>query len=246
MDLSIIIVNYKSSILLDNCLRSIYSQPSKVATEIIVVDNFSQDESKNKILQEFPTVKWIQMNYNSGFARANNAGIKQASAEIILLLNADTIILDNAIEKCFRNFTSSAYVACSVQLLNPDNSPQISGNYAMRGGVNYLLPLPYLGQLFKYVAGLAGIKKPNIPEAKGIVEVDWINGAFLMFRKNATEKAGLLDEDFFMYAEEAEWCSRLRKTGKLCIFGALHVIHLQGETSNEVYGSSGKGYKNKW
>jgi GT2 family glycosyltransferase len=114
----------------------------------------------------------------------------------------------------------------------------------MKGGVNYLLPLPYLGQLFKYVASLTGIKKPNVPEAKGIVEVDWINGAFLMFRKSATEKAGLLDEDFFMYAEEAEWCARLRKTVKLCIFGDLHVIHLQGETSNEVYGSSGKGYKN--
>jgi GT2 family glycosyltransferase len=65
-----------------------------------------------------------------------------------------------------------------------------------------------------------------------------------MAKKSAIDSAGLLDEDFFMYAEEAEWCARLQKIGKLCIFGDLHVIHLQGETSNEVYGSSGKGYKN--
>jgi GT2 family glycosyltransferase len=244
MDLSIIIVNYKSQVLLSNCLNSIFSQPSKILIEIIVVDNYSEDDSENKILKEFPSVKWIQMNYNSGFARANNVGIKKSSAEIVLLLNADTIIKDNAIEKCYYNFINSDYVACSVQLLNADNTPQITGNYAMKGGINYLLPLPYLGSLFKWMAGLAGVKKPNVSEAKGTVDVDWINGAFLMFRKSATETAGLLDEDFFMYAEEAEWCARLQKIGKLCIFGDLHVIHLQGETSNEVYGSSGKGYKN--
>jgi GT2 family glycosyltransferase len=74
--------------------------------------------------------------------------------------------------------------------------------------------------------------------------VDWINGAFLMVKRKAIEKAGLLDEDFFLYAEEAEWCSRLRKEGKLCIYGDIKVIHLQGETSGEVFESSDKGYKN--
>jgi hypothetical protein len=88
------------------------------------------------------------------------------------------------------------------------------------------------------------VKKTNVPEAKERVEVDWINGAFLMVKKKDIEKAGLLDEDFFLYAEEIEWCSRLRKYGPLCVYGDLHVIHLEGGTANEAFDSSGKGYYN--
>ena len=163
----------------------------------------------------------------------------------VLLLNGDTIIENNAIEKCLNRFQFSEYIACGVQLLNPDRTPQISGNYAMKGGLNYLLPLPFLGVLLKSFANLLSVKKPNVPEAAGVVEVDWINGAFFNGKKgSAIEIAGLLDEDFFLYAEEAEWCSRLKKTGKLCIYGGINVIHLQGETSNETFGATGKGYTN--
>jgi hypothetical protein len=225
-------------------VQSIYAQNSSFNFEIIVVDNDSKDGSKEQILALFPKIIWVEMNYNSGFARANNEGIKRSKSDIVLLLNGDTIIENNAIEKCFHQFQSSAFVACGVQLLNPDRSPQISGNYAMKGGLNYLLPLPFLGILLKSFANMFGVKKPNVPDASGIVEVDWINGAFLMLKKNAIEKAGLLDEDFFLYAEEAEWCSRLKKVGKLCIYGDINVIHLQGETSNETFNSSGKGYMN--
>jgi GT2 family glycosyltransferase len=244
MDLTVIIVNYKSFALLNDCLISIFNQPLSIKIEIIVVDNCSMDESEDKILKRFPSVRWIQMDYNAGFARANNEGIKKSAAPVLLLLNADTIIKDNAIEKCYLNFTGSEFVACGVQLLNPDGTPQISGNYIMKGGLNYLLPLPYLGPFVKSIASLFKIKRPNVPEATGKVEVDWINGAFLMVKKSAVESAGLLDEDFFMYAEEAEWCGRLQNVGKLCIYGDIHIFHLQGETANEAYGSSGKGYKN--
>ncbi|MGN6342796.1 MAG: glycosyltransferase family 2 protein [Ginsengibacter sp.] len=244
IQLSIIIVNYKSPRLVCNCVQSIYAQNSGINFEIIVVDNHSQDGSEQIIKSSYPEINWIEMGYNSGFARANNKGIKESKGKVVLLLNSDTIIEDNAIEKCFNFFYPSSYVACGVQLLNSDGSPQISGNYAMKGGLNYLLPLPFLGNLLKSVANIFGVKKPNIPDASGVVEVDWINGAFLMVKKNAIEKAGLLDEDFFLYAEEAEWCSRLKRIGKLCIYGDLNVIHLQGETSNETFNSSGKGYMN--
>jgi hypothetical protein len=83
-----------------------------------------------------------------------------------------------------------------------------------------------------------------VPEADASVEVDWINGAFLMVKKTAIESAGMMDEDFFLYAEEAEWCGRLRKYGKMCIYGQLHVVHLQGASANETFGSEGKGYYN--
>ena len=244
IQLSIIIVNYKSAQLICDCLRTIYAQQSFIPFEIIVVDNNSGDGSKEEIAKSFPLVTCVQMDYNSGFARANNAGIRKSKGEIVLLLNGDTIIENNAIGKCAVKLSTSEYIACGVQLLNPDRTPQISGNYAMRGGLNYLLPLPYLGVLLKSFANVLSIKKPNVPEAAGVVEVDWINGAFLMVKRSAIEKAGKLDEDFFLYAEEAEWCSRLKKTGKLCIYGDINVIHLQGETSNETFGSTGKGYTN--
>lgn len=227
-----------------DCIQSIYAQNSKNNFEIVVVDNHSEDASKETITSLFPEITWIEMGYNSGFARANNKGICASKGQMVLLLNSDTIIENNAIEKCVNNFYSSGYVACGVQLLNEDGTTQISGNYAMKGGLNYLLPLPFMGNLLKLFANIIGAKKPNVPDATGIVEVDWINGAFLMVKKSAIEKAGLLDEDFFLYAEEAEWCSRLKKVGKLCIYGDINVTHLQGETSNETFNSSGKGYMN--
>ncbi len=243
MKLSIIIVNYKTADLVLNCIRSIHKFDN-TGTEIIVVDNFSGDNMESLLKQQFAAAKFVQMGYNSGFARANNAGIRASQAGTVLLLNPDTLIKDNAVNNCLANFLGSVYIAAGVQLLNEDGSPQISGNFAMKGGLNYLLPLPFLGSFLKWIAGIFNIKKPNVPNASGIVEVDWINGAFLMVRRSAIDKAGLLDEDFFLYAEEAEWCSRLRKTGRLCIYGDEHVIHLQGESANEAFASGGKGYFN--
>jgi GT2 family glycosyltransferase len=129
-------------------------------------------------------------------------------------------------------------------LLNEDRSPQISGNYFMTGSLNNLLPLPYIGNCIKWLGNVAKVKKPNVPDAQTEIEVDWINGAFLMVKKAAIDQVGMMDEDFFLYAEETEWCSRLRKVGKLCIYGQYHVVHLQGATSNVAFGSSGQGYYN--
>lgn len=242
--LSIIIVNYKTPQLILDCLATIYDQYQSFQPEILIVDNASEDNSHQIITTAFPTIKWIQLPYNAGFGRANNQGIKHSKGNVVLLLNSDTLNIQNGVELCYRKFSISEYVACGVQLLNPDGSHQISGNYVMKGGLNYLLPLPYIGRFLRVLANVAGLKKPHIPSVSEEMEVDWINGAFLMVKKTAIEKAGLLDEDFFLYAEEAEWCSRLRKVGKLCIYGQYNVIHLQGETANTTFGSSGKGYYN--
>lgn len=242
--LSIIIVNYKTPKLLSDCLTTIVNATRDISYEIIVADNYSNDNSEDIILSQFPFVKWIQMSYNAGFARANNEAIRQSKGDVVLLLNSDTLNTNNAVELCYKEFASSNYVACGVQLLNKDGSPQISGNYVMRGGLNYLLPLPYLGNIVRWLGYRLNVKKTNVPDAKNEEEVDWINGAFLMVKKRATEQAGLMDEDFFLYAEEAEWCGRLKKFGKLCIYGQFNVIHLQGETANQTFGSSGRGYYN--
>lgn len=243
-DLSIIIVNYKTPQLLSACLQSVISQSYGLDFEIIVVDNNSGDNSRALITSSFPSVRWIQMTYNAGFARANNEGIRQSNGTCVLLLNSDTLVRDQAISNCYNSFVQSDYVACGVQLLNADGSPQISGNYFMKGGLNNLLPLPYTGAAVKWLGSLFRVKKPHVPDATAETEVDWINGAFLMVKKSTIDEAGLMDEDFFLYAEEAEWCYRLGKKGKLAIFGQYKVIHLQGETSNATFGSESRGYYN--
>ncbi len=215
MQLSIIIINYKCGQLIINCIQSIYDQSSTLSYDIIVVDNHSEDNSREIITGKFPLVVWIDMKYNSGFARANNEGIRKSEGKTVLLLNPDTVIENNAIEKCYQLLNNSEFVACGIQLLNGDRTPQISGNYVMKGGLNYLLPLPFLGEILKLPATIFKVKKPHVPDAKGTVEVDWINGAFLMVKKSAINQAGLMDEDFFLYAEEAEWCSRLKKNRKI-------------------------------
>ncbi|MDR3715326.1 MAG: glycosyltransferase family 2 protein [Puia sp.] len=240
MDLSIIIVNYKTPALLLDCLRTVYGQTSGISFETLVVDNASGDDSRERILSAFPAVKWIQMDYNAGFARANNEAMRQSGGKSILLLNSDTLVEKQAISRCFRLFSDSGYIACGVQLLNEDGSPQISGNYFVPGGLNYLLPLPYAGAAVKWLATVTRAQRPNVPDSKGLVEVDWINGAFLMVKRTAIDLAGLMDEDFFLYAEEAEWCSRLGRYGKLCIFGQVNIIHLQGGSSEAGFDSSDK------
>jgi GT2 family glycosyltransferase len=244
VNLSIIIINYKSLSLIRDCLKSVYTHKPTIDFEIFLVNNDEQQAAVLSLLQDYPDVQGRDLGYNAGFARANNEGIKQARGEAVLLLNPDTIIPAGALDECFRSLLQSGYIACGVQLLNEDSSPQISGNYFVKGGLNYLLPLPYLGRFVKGMAGLFSIKAPHVRESASVVEVDWINGAFLMVKREAVQQAGLMDEDFFLFAEETEWCSRLRKSGRLCIFGAITVFHLQGLSSNEAFSSSGKGYYN--
>jgi GT2 family glycosyltransferase len=240
--LSVIIVNYRSASLVIDCLESLLQFNPALNKEIIVVDNDSGDNSRERILQKFADIIWLQMNYNAGFARANNEGIRHSKGDTILLLNPDVLFEDDSIGQCHKRLQQSRHVGAGVQLLNPDRTPQITGSYFITGGINHFLPLPVLGKLLKWLGTKFNVKKTNVPKAMGEVEVDWINGAFLMIKKDAIEKAGLLDEDFFLYAEEIEWCSRLRQYGSFCVYGDLHAIHLQGETANEAFGSSGKGY----
>ena len=244
MDLSVIIVNYKSAGLVLDCLRTVFAETRGIEFEVIVVDNDSGDDSQAIITKACPAARWMQMGYNAGFARANNEAIRQSTGKAVLLLNSDTLVEDGALEGCYREFAGSSYVACGVQLLNLDRTSQISGAFFVRGGLNNLLPLPYLGGLVKAAGRTFGVAVPNVATARSLVEVDWINGAFLMVKRDALVLAGLMDEDFFLYAEEIEWCSRLRKLGKMALYGQFHVVHIQGATANESFSSSGKGYYN--
>lgn len=212
--------------------------------EWIVVDNDSQDQTEQRLQTQFPFVQFIQMGYNAGFARANNAGIKVSKGAQILLLNPDTILLPGSILECLDRFIHSSHIACGVQLVHADLRPQFSASFFMKGGVNHLLSLPYWGASLKAVASLFIKNKPAIIQASATQRVDWVSGAFLMVKKTAIEKAGLLDEDFFLYAEEVEWCSRLHKMGSLVLYGDLSIIHLIGTSIQSETNSMDNSYTN--
>lgn len=248
MDISIIIINYKSTRLILDCIESIYQHTSQNSFEVILVDNDSKDDCQEQVMARYPATRWLQMGYNAGFGRANNAGFKIATGKFILLLNADTIILDGAIDKCAALLRQhDEAVGCGVQLLNPDGSNQISGAYNIKGGLNSLLPLPYLGSLVRSLGYLSKSTVPSIKEFKDATEIDWIVGAFIMVKKDLLEKSGYFDTDFFMYSEEIEWCNRLKRNGKLLLFSEPKVIHLLGGTSNDYYNTTeNENGKNVW
>ena len=248
MELSIIIINYQSSKLILDCLQTVYEQTHKVSFEVIVVDNNSQDNSRRLIQEQYPTVQWVQMTYNAGFSRANNAGIKVAKGAYVLLLNSDTLILDNALDKIVHHLNSESEqtIAASVQLLNADGSPQNAGNFFVKGGVNMLLTLPVLSNAVRKIGGCLNVRKPSITASSGINYVDWISGAFMLVKKSAIEKAGFMDEDFFLFSEEIEWCGRLRKVGNIAVFTDVNVIHLEGGTIKQLSKKEVKGYYEYW
>jgi GT2 family glycosyltransferase len=242
--ISIIIVNYKSHQLICECIKSIKNFGINCDHEIIIVNNDTSERGENIIRDLYPKVIWCEMGYNAGFARANNRGILLSRYNYILLLNPDTIILNDAINKSFIQFANSDYIACGVQLLNSDYTNQISGGKLFVAGLNYLLPIPYFGYFLKTFASFLNINPTHVKKASMLSEVDWINGAFIMARKESILKSCLLDEEFFLYAEEIEWCFRLSKIGKLVIWGNCQVVHFVSGTIQTVTKSSDNSYSN--
>lgn len=245
MLLSIIIVNYNSGKLLLDCLNSAEQDLFDLdKVEWIVVDNSSNQADKKLIADSFPLLQWVDMGYNAGFARANNKGIELSKGQLVLLLNPDTLLKPGVVLATAHELTQSNLVAAGVQLIHLDGQPQFSGSNFMQGGLNHLLPLPYWGKWIKKIASFWIQEKPALIEAPAYAEVDWISGAFLMIKKVFIQKAGMLDPEFFLYAEEVEWCSRLGKWGKMAIFGKYTIVHLIGQSIQEAAASEDNSYTN--
>lgn len=242
--LSIVIVNFFRPDLLHDCLRSVYHHLAGWPCEVIVVSNGSREGEREEALHRFPELRWLDMDYNAGFSRANNAGMRMAAGDAFLLLNPDTIAIDGSIRLCYERLMAGNDAAAGVQLLDRNRVPQISGSYFVKGGLNHLLPIPYWGGLIRRAGYALKARVPGVDKAGGVQPVDWISGAFLMVKRRTVETAGFMDEDFFLYAEEVEWCSRLGKAGPLCLYGDLQIIHLEGATINDFSAASDSSYYN--
>jgi len=225
MKLSIIIIDTNELHFLRPCLRSVFGQTKGIDFEVFVVDNASTDGSREAIAREFPTVKVVVNTDRLGFAAANNVAIPHATGEYILLLNPDTEVLDGAIGKTvdfMENHPRAGVAGC--RLLYPDGSvqPSVRGFPTL---LNVFLEATFLYHL---------LPKDRIVRTKGLVrfdyshteEVDWLIGAYFMIRRSLLEKNGLLDEQFWIYGEEEDYCQRARNSGfEIWYVSDARVVH---------------------
>jgi GT2 family glycosyltransferase len=244
---TVVVVSYCTRELLCDCLTSLREQADGY-TELIVVDNHSTDDSVAMLRREFPEVKLLENSENAGFARANNQGIREARGLYILLLNSDTVVRPEAVQTMahfMRTHSEAGAIGC--RLLYPDGRIQATaGRHASPNLLGLILRLSGLAHairsnrarrtLRRYVGFLLGpsLRSYLDPYAASAApfEVETISGACLMVRREAVAQVGELDENFFMYLEDLDYCLRLGACGwKLYYVPSAEVVHFVGSSS---------------
>jgi len=230
-----IVVSYNSAAHLGLCLSSLEAQRG-VDLEIHVVDNASTDGSAELVHREFPGARLTANPTNLGFARANNQVLDRAVADFYALVNPDTVLPPDAVAACVNHLRSHASAGiAATRLVFPDGTLQPSC-YSFLGirnlfgetfGVHRLLP------------GLRPLSSFHMPWFRHdrIQEVDWVPGAFLVVRGEVVRTVGGFDDEFFMYAEEMDWCRRIRNAGWRVVFlPEPAVTHIRGASSRSNAG----------
>ncbi len=228
-DLSIIIVNFNTKKLVLNCIESVINSNPKTIYQIIVVDNGSSDGSVSairKLKVKTNNILLIENKNNLGFAKANNQGIKKADGKYILLLNSDTKVLPGTLDKLldFAKNTNNVGVV-GPKYLNPDKSIQGS-----------CFKLPTLGRTIKqYWFGKRGLLDKYTPLGKYAQEVEAVTMASFLITPECIKKVGLINENYFMYFEDLDYCRAMRKFGlKVYFLPSAEIIHYHGASGREI------------
>lgn len=235
MDLSVIIVNYNTKELIKKCLRSIFASQTNFSYEVIVSDNGSRDGSVEMLKQKFPRAKLLENNANLGFSKGNNVALRpplngtgrQAVGKLILLLNSDTEVRPDTLDvsvKYLEEHPNVGIMGCKVLLPN--------GQLDRACRRKFPNPMNSFLRLF----GLRHFSDYNIDSAiDQETEVDAVMGAFLLIRKSVVDKIGLLDEDYFMYGEDLDWCWRTKQAGyKIVYFPRAEITHYKYGSSQTI------------
>lgn len=232
MKLAVIIVSFNTKELLKKCLESVYKN-SVDNFEVWVVDNASKDGSVELVKKHFPKAHIIENMENLGFSAGNNLALKKTKADYYLLLNSDTEIKKDSLEKLMEFAGKNDFGIFSCKLVNRDGSFQPNGG-----------DLPLGLSLFSWIAGLDDVTpllKSVLPSFhrkflsyyKDGKEVGWVGGTAMMIREDVLKKAGYLDENIFMYGEDVEYCMRAKKKGfKIGWTDGTEIMHLGGGSSS--------------
>ena len=223
MKLSIVIVSYNVRHYLDQCLESVLRATRDIDSEIFVVDNDSKDDTVAYLKQRYAQqIKLIESNRNLGFARANNIAIKQSVGEYVLLLNPDTFVAENALTTVIDFLDAHPQAGgAGVMMHNADGSIARESRRA--------IPTPYVS-FMKMIGRSDRYYMSHLPwDSPARIEV--LSGAFCMLRRQALNKAGLLDEDFFMYGEDIDLSYRIMKSGYENWYIPAHIVHYKGEST---------------
>ncbi len=241
MDISIIIVNWNSKELLQNCLKSVYQTVRDIVFEVVVVDNASHDGSVAMLREEFPRVTVIENTINRGFGAANNQAFGIIKGRYALLLNTDTTLAENAVHELFSfmEACTDAAMACG-QLLNEDGSKQ-----------NSMANFPTLFTLFVNITLLEYLFPERYPSKRYVhkepVEVESGIGACLLVRKRAMDEVGIFDERYFFFLEETDWALRMRSAGwKVYHVPSAFIYHLQGQSIGRDIHSRIEFYRSRY
>lgn len=243
-ELSIIIVNYNTKKLTQECIAAIQKNTKGIIYEIIVVDNASTDGSA-KALKKQKDIKFIQNTKNKGFGYANNLGLKRAEGEFILFLNSDTKIKDNLLKEMLawmKKHEKAGVTSCS--LLNADGSLQGTGGYfpSLIRVFSWLTiqDLPFVDNYIKPFhpmkekSPFKKFERDDFYETKK--QLDWVTGAFLLTRKKVLDEVGYFDEKYFMYTEEVDLCYRIKKAGwQVWYLPDWSILHLGGASSTREF-----------
>jgi hypothetical protein len=227
-DLSIIILNWNTRDMMATCIDAIVQHGVGIAYEVVVVDNASTDGSQDMLAMRFPWVRLIQNTENVGFAKANNRGMRESRGANLLLLNTDAFVQAGSLQAMLHVLQAQPRAGLvGAHLRNADGSFQASHT-----------PFPNLGQEFLILSGLGRkLFGPHYPsqgpdERAGPQQADYVEGAALLVRREAFEQAGGLDEGFFMYAEEVDWCFTLKRAGWQVWYAPdARITHLGGGSS---------------
>lgn len=253
-DVSVIIVNYNTKKLLRSCLESIRMFTKSIDYEIVVVDNASNDGSVEfvKEYKNGKSIKLIENRKNLGFAKANNMGIKVSRGRYIVLLNSDTEIRDNLFKKMYNWMEENKNIGISsCKLIYPNGRVQSAGGFSpnLIRVFSWMIfqDLPFIDKLIKPFQPhkeLSLLKNDKIYER--FTNFDWLAGTFFMIRRGVIEDVGYLDEDYFMYTEDVDYCYRVQRAGwKIGYNPNFKVIHHKGAsgTSDFAVNQEFKGVK---
>ena len=237
---SIIIVNYKVAGLVERCIASVYEYTQDVKFEIYLIDNASGDDVVQRISSKFPGVNIIANNRNLGFATACNQGIQLSRGEFVLLLNPDTELKDDAISKVVAKMHLEQDVGIAgIHLLNPDGTHQSSGVRRFPRPLDQLLILlkvPHMGPI-----GRIGLIRPidkylmSNFDYRDTQDVDQVMGAFFCIRCDLINQIGPLDQKFFLWFEEVDFCCRAKNANwRVRYYHDIDVVHHRGTSFGQV------------